>query len=102
MSIEVRRIEIGDIPPTTPDAYVDNAAVKHASDALIDHARKYGFPVAYKQEQNGRLVHNLIPNKEHENEQISGSSKVELEFHTESAFHPYKPSHIHLLCLRGD
>jgi hypothetical protein len=102
MGIELHTIDIGEIPPTPTDGRVDATLVKHASDALIDHARKYGFPVAYKQEQNGRLVHNLIPQKEHENEQISGSSKVELEFHTESAFHPYKPSHVHLLCLRGD
>ena len=34
--------------------------------------------------------------------QISTSSKVELALHTESAFHPYKPDYVLLLCLRGD
>jgi len=102
MGIEIHEIEIGEIPQTPTSGSINDPQVKHASDALIDHAKKYGFPVAYKQEQNGRLVHNLIPNKQQEDQQISGSSRTQLQFHTESAFHPYKPSHVHLLCLRGD
>ncbi len=34
--------------------------------------------------------------------QTSTSSDVELEFHTETAFHPHKPRYLLLLCLRGD
>ena len=95
-------IQIGQIPPTPTEGRVNPSETEEASQALIAHANKFGFPVAYKQEQLGQLIHNLIPSKKFENDQISGSSKVELEFHTESAFHPYKPNHVHLLCLRGD
>ena len=35
-------------------------------------------------------------------DQISSSSKVELEMHTETAFHPYMPNYVLLLCMRGD
>ena len=102
MALELTEIEIGEIPPTPNGKEFPMALIAEAGIKLIDHAKKYGLPVAYKQEQNGRLIQNLVPIKQHENDQISGSSKVQLEFHTESAFHPYKPSHIHLLCLRGD
>ena len=34
--------------------------------------------------------------------QTSTSSSVELEFHTETAFHRHKPRYLLLLCLKGD
>jgi L-asparagine oxygenase len=33
---------------------------------------------------------------------VSTSSKVQLMFHTEAAFHPHRPRYLLLLCLRGD
>lgn len=102
MALELTEIEIGEIPPTPSSPDFSTSILFGIGLKLVQHAKKYGTPVAYKQEQNGRLIQNLIPIKQYENDQISGSSKVQLEFHTESAFHPYKPSHIHLLCLRGD
>ena len=106
MGIQLKEVDLDEIP-ATPDvddleATLSHPAVVKASKILSDHAEAWGFPAAYKQEQNGRLIHNLIPQKKYETDQISGSSKKELELHTESAFHPYKPSHLHLLCLRGD
>lgn len=106
MGIELKEVDLDEIP-ATPDnddleAVLGHPAVVKASKILSDHAETWGFPAAYKQEQNGRLIHNLIPQRKYETDQISGSSKKELELHTESAFHPYKPSHLHLLCLRGD
>jgi L-asparagine oxygenase len=58
--------------------------------------------VSYKQEQDGRLIQNIVPVHKTETQQISTSSKVELYLHTETAFHPYKPSFVILMCLRGD
>jgi alpha-ketoglutarate-dependent taurine dioxygenase len=34
--------------------------------------------------------------------QTSTSSSVDLEFHTETAFHPHRPHHLLLTCLRSD
>lgn len=93
---------IGEIPPTplTPLTRLDD--IKQASELLVKFARHYGIPTGYKQEQNGRLVHSIAPNPKTEFSQISSSSKTDLELHTETAFHPYKPSHLLLMCLRGD
>lgn len=97
----IKGVDIGEIPatptslnevPETPDAY----------SALKKIAHKYGFPTAYKQEQDGRLIQHIFPIQKTESTQISSSSKIDLELHTETAFHSYPPSHVVLMCLRGD
>lgn len=70
--------------------------------SLLVFAQRYGYPYAYAQEQNGRVVQNLFPILQHEKEQISSSSRTELEMHTETAFHSYRPDYVVLLCLRAD
>lgn len=63
---------------------------------------RWGQIYGYKQEQSGRKIQNLFPIKKHQTEQISSSSKVTLEMHTEAAFHPYRPDYLSLFCVRGD
>jgi len=96
-------VQIGKIP-ATPDFNLFDARVfvPQAYESIIASSRKSGFPISYIQEQDGMLVQNLIPIKKTENTQISSSSKSNLELHTETAFHPFKPDYIFLLCLRGD
>lgn len=97
----IKGVDIGKIPPTptslneipeTPDAY----------SALKKIAYKYGLPTAYKQEQDGRLIQHIFPIQKTESTQISSSSKIDLELHTETAFHPYAPAYVLLMCLRED
>jgi L-asparagine oxygenase len=97
-----RNTQIGDIPPTPSAPLLDEDVVPDAKESLLWTGRALGFPVGYKQEQGGRLIHNIFPVKTTEDRQISTSSKVELEMHTETSFHPYRPSFVLLLCLRGD
>ena len=97
-----RNIDIGDIPHTPSHPLIDESITPESRKALIDMGSILGFPISYKQEQGGRLIQNLVPVHKTEYQQISTSSKVELEMHTETAFHPYRPSHVLLLCLRGD
>ena len=95
-----RGLDIGAIPPTPASPY--GIPDMQATQVLLEYARGYGYPIGYIQEQKGALIQNLLPVKKNETEQISSSSKAELALHTETAFHPYKPSYILLLCLRGD
>lgn len=90
------------IPPTPAQKYSKCSFLTTIRDNLVAYASGYGFPVSYIQEQNGDLIQNIFPIKKTESQQISSSSKIELGLHTETAFHPYKPSHVHLLCLRED
>ncbi|MBU6317632.1 MAG: TauD/TfdA family dioxygenase, partial [Acidobacteria bacterium] len=48
------------------------------------------------------IVQNIVPVAGTAERQVSTSSKVELMFHTEAAFHPHRPRYLVLLCLRGD
>lgn len=89
--------------PSTPNHINYKSVYLDASDAeLIKIAELYGHPIAYAQEQNGELIQNIIPLKNTANKQISTSSMVDLDLHTEAAFHPYKPDYVLLFCLRGD
>lgn len=63
---------------------------------------RWGLAYGYKQEQDGAIIQNLFPIKRHEAEQISSSSRVLLEMHTETAFHPYRPEVLALFCIRED
>lgn len=61
-----------------------------------------GEPFNYIQEERGNIYRNVRPTRKNENEQTSDGSKIDLELHTEIAFHPIKPDYLLLYCLRGD
>lgn len=60
-----------------------------------------GEAIAWATQQDGYLIHEVVPIKEYETEQIGFSSQRYLEWHTEDAFHPYRPDYLGLLCLRN-
>jgi hypothetical protein len=96
-------MEIGEIPLTPAQPIFNSrSVVPVAYKTLVSCGMEFGFPISYIQEQNGALIQNLLPVHKTETQQISTSSKVQLELHTETAFHPYKPDYVLLLCLRGD
>ena len=97
-----RNQRIGEIPPTPATSIIDDSVTPDSVKVLREYGSILGHPVSYVQEQNGRLIQNLVPVHKTEYQQISTSSKVELEMHTESSFHPFRPSYVLLLCLRGD
>lgn len=98
----IKNALIGEIPPTPNTSDVDDSLTPIATATLIEVARSFGTPISYEQEQKGRLIQNILPVKNFESKQISTSSETELLLHTETAFHPYKPEIILLMCLRGD
>ncbi|MBC9009765.1 TauD/TfdA family dioxygenase [Acetobacter sicerae] len=65
-------------------------------------AERLGNAVGYLQEKDGRIFQNLFPTKKNEKKLSSESSLIDLDFHTEIAFHPYLPDYIILFCLRPD
>lgn len=52
-------------------------------------------------QQDGFLVHDVLPIKGHEQEQLGSGSETLLTWHTEDAFHPYKGDYLGLMCLRN-
>jgi alpha-ketoglutarate-dependent taurine dioxygenase len=98
----LRGVPTGEPPatPATPTAPFQKDRV--SEHAVLSVARVLGHPVGYSAEHGGRIVQNLLPTRDGTTRQISTSSRVELEFHTETAFHPFRPRYLLLLCLRAD
>lgn len=82
--------------------YKEGDFLPELDDFLLDYAKKYGTPVGYDRERDGAMVQNIFPDRKEARSQISSSSAVVLQMHTEAAFHPYKPDWILLACVRGD
>jgi hypothetical protein len=93
---------IGQLPetPATPDTPVDKDLATELT--LLTVARRLGQPVGYVPEHGGRIVQNIVPTRTDTDRQTSTSSRSNLMFHTETAFHPFRPRYLLLLCLRGD
>ena len=98
----VRNTPIGHLPPTpaTPSTVVSKDLATEL--VLLTVARKLGQPVGYVPEHGGRIVQNIVPTQTDADRQTSTSSRSNLMFHTETAFHPHRPRYLLLLCLRGD
>ncbi len=98
----IRNAPIGDLPPTpeSPEAPTDKDLSTEL--VLLTIARHLGQPVGYVPEHGGRIVQNIVPTPTDADRQTSTSSRSNLMFHTETAFHPHRPRYLLLLCLRGD
>ena len=60
-----------------------------------------GDPVAWATQQDGRVMHDILPIKEHEFEQLGSGSRELLTWHTEDAFHPLRTDYLALFCMRN-
>ena len=60
-----------------------------------------GEPVAWSTQQGGQVVHDVLPIKGHEQEQLGSGSEQLLWWHTEDAFHPYRGDHLLMMCIRN-
>jgi L-asparagine oxygenase len=101
-AIVVRGLPVGELPLTPPSPTAATVKDRVSEFVLLTAARRLGQPVGYLPEHGGDLVQNLVPTAGNADRQVSTSSKVELMFHTEAAFHPHRPRYLLLLCLRGD
>ena len=60
-----------------------------------------GDVVGWASQQNGYIVHDIVPIREDEYSQISSGSLQTIWWHTEDAFHPYRGDFVALMCLRN-
>ena len=68
---------------------------------LILFGSLLGDAFAWATQQDGRLIHDIVPIRGHENEQMGSSSESLLTWHTEDAFHPLRGDFLGLCCLRN-
>ncbi|GAA2597370.1 clavaminate synthase family protein [Dactylosporangium fulvum] len=60
-----------------------------------------GDPIGWETYQQGRLLQHVAPRPGHEADQTSTGSVTKLEWHTEEAYHPFRPEYLGLMCLRN-
>jgi enduracididine beta-hydroxylase len=60
-----------------------------------------GDVIAWATQQDGAVVHDIAPIKEHEYEQLGSGSVNELSWHNEDAFHPFRGDYLGMMCLRN-
>lgn len=99
----LRGLCIGDVPATPPDNryHVGERTLLAKQQAIL--AAQLGEMIAYEAEGGGRLFQDIVPARRRHlaDRQVSLSSRVELEAHTEQAHSPHRPDYVFLGCLRG-
>jgi Fe(II)/alpha-ketoglutarate-dependent arginine beta-hydroxylase len=60
-----------------------------------------GECIGWSTQQDGHLVHDILPIKGHEGEQLGSGSEQLLWWHCEDAFHPFRGDYLGMLCLRN-
>lgn len=95
-------LPVGDLPPTPAEPTSPVSKSNATELRLLAMAAVLGEPVGYLPEHGGDVVQNIVPVRAEATSQTSTSSRVDLMFHTEAAFHPHRPRYLLLFCLRGD
>jgi len=104
-AVVLRGLAAGDgSPAPTPPSWSKASPVATAewNAMLLLIASAIGDAFGWAGQQDGRLVHDIVPSKGHEREQTGASSTVTLSPHTEDAFHPGRANLLLLGCLRND
>jgi len=60
-----------------------------------------GDVFAWASQQDGRIMHDVLPIKAHREEQLGTGSEMLLWWHTEDTFSPFKGDYVALMCLRN-
>jgi Fe(II)/alpha-ketoglutarate-dependent arginine beta-hydroxylase len=96
-------LNLGDIgaTPTHWKWRSDAERSLHEQILLVLQGSLLGDLFGWATQQDGYLVHDVLPIKGHENEQLGSGSEELLWWHTEDAFHPYRADYIGFLCLRN-
>lgn len=90
------------LPPTPRDGRPSPEKASRVSESvLVLVAGLLGSVIGYREEKEGMLIHDVCPQPGREERQENSGSQY-FDIHTENAFHPFRPDHVLLLCLRED
>jgi Fe(II)/alpha-ketoglutarate-dependent arginine beta-hydroxylase len=80
---------------------------QHASPAYVLEiffllcASALGDVFGWATQQDGRIMHDVLPIKGHEHYELGSNSLQHLSWHTEDAFHPCRGDYVALMCLKN-
>jgi Fe(II)/alpha-ketoglutarate-dependent arginine beta-hydroxylase len=82
----------------SPEAY---QRTKEEEALLLVCSALLGDAIGWSTQQDGKIVHNIVPIEGDEDKQVGSSTSTTLWWHTEEAFHPLRCDYIVLFCLRN-
>ena len=88
----------------TPDMVgkeIDELSALREGYMLMLLASFLGDAIGWSDQRNGALINNILPLKEHQEEQLSTGSVIDLDWHVEEAFHPFRADYLGLMCVRN-
>jgi len=91
---------LGPTPPHWRDSQFDSPAFPQEIFMLLCGS-VLGDVFGWATQQDGRIMHDVLPIKGHEHYEIGSNSLQHLSWHTEDAFHPCRGDYVSLLCLRN-
>jgi Fe(II)/alpha-ketoglutarate-dependent arginine beta-hydroxylase len=92
--------ELGPTPPHWRDSQYQSPALKQEIFFLLC-ASRLGDAFGWATQQDGRIMHDVLPIKGHEHYEIGSNSLQHLSWHTEDAFHPCRGDYVALMCLKN-
>jgi L-asparagine oxygenase len=88
----------------TPDHWKSRDGVSSALEEEVLFtlfASLLGDCIGWATQQNGYIIHDVLPIKDDELLQIGTGSQQTIWWHNEDAFHPYRGDYVGLMCLRN-
>ncbi|MGW4393671.1 arginine beta-hydroxylase, Fe(II)/alpha-ketoglutarate-dependent [Amycolatopsis nivea] len=92
--------ELGPTPAHWRDSQYGSPAFRHEIFFLLC-ASVLGDVFGWATQQDGRIMHDVLPIRGHENYEIGSNSLQHLSWHTEDAFHPCRGDYVALMCLKN-
>jgi Fe(II)/alpha-ketoglutarate-dependent arginine beta-hydroxylase len=98
--LDVDQERLGDTPPHWRGSQHGSAALPQEIFFLLCGS-VLGDVFGWATQQDGRIMHDVLPIKGHEHYELGSNSLQHLSWHTEDAFHPCRGDYVALMCLKN-
>jgi Fe(II)/alpha-ketoglutarate-dependent arginine beta-hydroxylase len=98
--LDVDEEELGPTPSHWRDSQFGSPAFRQEVFFLLVSSA-LGDVFGWATQQDGRIMHDVLPIKGHEYYEIGSNSLQHLSWHTEDAFHPCRGDYVALMCLKN-
>lgn len=98
--LDVDEAQLGPTPPHWRGSQHDSPALRQEIFFLLC-ASVLGDVFGWATQQDGRIMHDVLPIKGHEHYELGSNSLQHLSWHTEDAFHPCRGDYVALMCLKN-
>jgi Fe(II)/alpha-ketoglutarate-dependent arginine beta-hydroxylase len=98
--LAVEQDQLGPTPTHWRDSQYDSPALAQEIFFLLCGSM-LGDVFGWATQQDGRIMHDVLPIQGHEHYEIGSNSLQHLSWHTEDAFHPCRGDYVALMCLKN-